>query len=74
MLDTRIGRILGTALGAGLILIAVIMFRSPRTETTRTTETASLNDRQTGTIYRQRVSQTQKLLRTDGTYIDIDVR
>lgn len=74
MLDTRIGRILGTALGAGLILVAVLLFRSPRQETGRVTETASLNTKQTGRIYRQRVLQAQRLLHTDGTYIDIDIR
>lgn len=74
MLDTRIGRILGTAVGAGLILIAVLMFRTPRVENGRTTETVSLANWQTGRAYRQRVSQAQKLLRTDCTYEDIDVR
>ncbi|MBM3315969.1 hypothetical protein FJY71_09095 [candidate division WOR-3 bacterium] len=73
MIDTTMGRIGGTLLGLGLIVTAVVLYSNQRPDVPRRRSPA-LDAKQNSRVYKQRIRQTQRLLETDGTYLDLGWR
>lgn len=61
MLDTRFGRILGFLVGVGLLVAAVMLFRSKRDDLKKS-EVVQFENEAMGEVYQERVEQTRIIM------------